>query len=178
MSIMITGCEVEKMSEGNIVVFETNQGNFEVELYEKEAPISVENFLSYVEEGYYDGLIFHRVIDNFMIQGGGFDSSFTKKKTKDPIVLESNNGLKNTIGTIAMARTNQPNSATSQFFINVADNSFLDYTANNPGYAVFGKVISGMDVVNSIKSVKTTTKGPYQNVPVEDVVINKIYMKN
>lgn len=162
----------------NIVIIETSMGNIKIKLDPTAAPITVANFKSYVNDGFYDGLIFHRIIGNFMIQGGGFTSSMIQKQTKAPIKLESNNGLKNTVGTIAMARTNVPDSATSQFFINVVDNSFLDYSSSNPGYAVFGKVIEGMDVVNKIKSVKTTTKNGMQNVPVNNVVINKVYMQN
>lgn len=169
-----------------IVVLETNKGNIEIELNETAAPITVKNFLSYVQESYYDGTVFHRVIPSFMIQGGGFTADNKQKETKDPIIIESNNGLKNDVGTIAMARTNDPNSATSQFFINTVDNNFLNYAPGNPGYAVFGKVISGLDVVKSIESVPTTTKtavvtggiqAPMETWPVENVIINKAYVK-
>ena len=162
------------------IVIETNMGNIELELYPDKAPISVENFKSYVSEGFYNGLIFHRVIDGFMIQGGGFGSGLERKMTKEPIKNEANNGLKNERGTIAMARTNVVDSATSQFFINVADNTPLDYrddSAQGYGYAVFGKVISGMDVVDKIKSVKTEMKNGMGDVPVEDVVMEKVYLK-
>ena len=154
------------------VKFETTLGEFVVEVDPEKSPKTVENFLQYVNDKHYDGTVFHRVIDNFMIQGGGFTSEMSQKPTRPPVVLEAKNGLKNQVGTIAMARTADPNSATSQFFINVRDNISLD--APNPdgnGYAVFGKVVSGMDVINKIKAVPTTTKPPYQNVPVTPVVI-------
>ncbi|MGA1979968.1 MAG: peptidylprolyl isomerase [Sedimentisphaerales bacterium] len=154
------------------VKLETTMGNIVIELDEKAAPVTVRNFLTYVEEGFYDGTIFHRVIPNFMIQGGGFTQDMAQKKTHPPIINEANNGLKNNRGTIAMARTNNPDSATSQFFINHKDNPNLNYSgANNPGYAVFGKVVEGMEVVDKIAAVKTTQKGPYADVPVEPVVI-------
>jgi len=158
------------------VVLETSMGNIEIEIDEQNAPISTENFLSYVNDGYYDGTIFHRVIDGFMIQGGGFTPDGSQKQTKEAIQLEAN--LPNNLGTVAMARTNDPNSATSQFFINVADNAFLNKAPGNDGYAVFGKVTAGMDIVNKIKSVDTTNKGGQQDWPVEDVVIKKAYVKN
>ena len=161
----------------SIVVMETNKGNIEIELNPEKAPISVANFLNYVKEGHYDGTVFHRVISNFMIQGGGFTPDGQQKQVKDPIKLESNNGLKNDEGTIAMARTMIADSATSQFFINVKDNAFLNYAPGNDGYAVFGKVISGMEVVNEIKSVNTETKFGMQDWPTEDVVITKVYVK-
>ncbi|MFH1181808.1 MAG: peptidylprolyl isomerase [Candidatus Woesearchaeota archaeon] len=159
------------------VVLETNKGNIEIMLDSKSAPISVANFLQYVNEGFYDGTVFHRVISGFMIQGGGFTTEGVEKQTHDAIKLESKNGLKNLIGTVAMARTSVPDSATSQFFINVANNGFLDYRPGNDGYAVFGKVTSGMDVVQSIARVKTGDNGPNENWPVEDVVIIKAYVK-
>ena len=173
------GKNTEKInsSEKNVAVFETNLGTFKVKLFPEKAPKTVANFKKYVNEGFYNGLIFHRVIKGFMIQGGGFYPNLTKKVTMKPIPLESNNGLKNTIGTISMARTNNPNSATSQFFINVANNSFLDHSSSNPGYAVFGKVIDGMNVVNSISSVKTTSVNGYQNVPIKPIIIKKIYLE-
>ncbi|MEA1925561.1 MAG: peptidylprolyl isomerase [Candidatus Altiarchaeota archaeon] len=164
-----------KMNE--VVVFETSEGVFEVELYRDKAPITVENFLSYVDDGSFDGTVFHRVIDGFMIQGGGFTPDGSQKKTHAPIKLESDNGLLNLNGTIAMARTMVPDSATSQFFINVADNSFLDYKPNNPGYAVFGKVTSGMDKVMRISKVERGAKGQHQDWPLEDIVIKKAYVK-
>lgn len=177
--LLLAGCAEEKMTN-KIAVFETNMGSFEVELYADKAPVTADNFLSYVNDGFYDGLIFHRVIDGFMIQGGGFDKELNQKETKGPIKNEAGNGLKNEKYTIAMARTNVVDSATSQFFINVADNMMLDHTdetARGYGYAVFGKVIKGMDVVDKIKSVRTTTTSGYQNVPVEAVIINKAYVK-
>jgi peptidyl-prolyl cis-trans isomerase A (cyclophilin A) len=154
------------------VKFATTLGDFVVELDPDKAPKTVENFLQYVNDKYYDGTIFHRVIDNFMVQGGGFTPDMQQKPTRAPVPLEARGGLKNQVGTIAMARTADPNSATSQFFINVRDNVALD--APNPdghGYAVFGKVVSGMDVVTKIKAVQTGSKGPYQNVPLTPVVI-------
>ena len=157
------------------VLMQTTQGNITLELDRANAPITVENFISYVEDDFYSGTVFHRVIDGFMIQGGGFTEDQVQKETKTPIMLESYNGLSNTRGTIAMARTNVPNSATSQFFINVVDNTFLDFqSASQPGYAVFGKVTQGMDVVDQIRLAQTTTKGPHQNWPVEDIVITSV----
>lgn len=160
-----------------IVKFETTLGEFEVELYDDKAPISTKNFLDYVNEGYYDGLIFHRVISNFMVQGGGFDSNMNEKETKPAIKNEADNGLKNVKYTLAMARTNEVDSATSQFFINVKDNTFLDHGSRDFGYAVFAKVVSGQDTVDKIKVVETTIKGHYSDVPVTPVVINKAYVK-
>jgi len=153
------------------VKLETSIGDIVIELNEKAAPVTVKNFIRYAEEGFYDGTIFHRVIPNFMIQGGGFKSDMQQKKTHEPIVNEAKNGLKNDRGTIAMARTNNPNSATAQFFINHRNNDSLNYSPQNPGYAVFGKVIEGMDVVDKIAAVKTSQKGPQSDVPVEPVVI-------
>ena len=159
-----------------VVVMETSMGTIKIELFEDKAPITVKNFLAYVDDKHYDGLIFHRVIDGFMIQGGGMKPGMEEKKTKDPIKNESSNGVKNTKGTLAMARTSVPDSATSQFFINVKDNDFLDKanSRDGVGYCVFGKVIEGMDVVEKIKGVKTTSKGGHENVPVEDVVIKSV----
>ena len=162
-----------------IIVFETNKGNFEVELDQENAPISSENFLAYVDSVFYNGLIFHRVIDDFMIQGGGFDKDMNKKDTKPPIKNEAGNELKNLKYTIAMARTNVVDSATSQFFINVKDNSFLDHrdeTDQGFGYAVFGKVVSGFEIIDQIKSVETNTLGTYADVPVEPVIMEKVYV--
>ncbi|MBI3051148.1 peptidylprolyl isomerase [Candidatus Woesearchaeota archaeon] len=159
------------------VVFETSEGVIEVELDRQKAPTTVENFVGYVNNGFYDGTIFHRVIKGFMIQGGGFLSDGREKPTMPPIRLESSNGLRNLIGTIAMARTDDPDSATSQFFINTANNGFLDHNANNDGYAVFGKVTKGLDVVKKIESVQTASKGSYDNWPVKAVVIKKAYIK-
>jgi peptidyl-prolyl cis-trans isomerase A (cyclophilin A) len=160
------------------IVFETSLGNFEVELFEKEAPVSSENFLAYVDDGFFDGVIFHRVIPKFMIQGGGFEPGMKQKKTRAPIQNEAANGLKNERGTLAMARTNDINSATAQFFINLVDNVFLDHAGpGNYGYAVFGKVSSGMDVIDQIAKVATTNRSGHQNVPAEDVVITKAARK-
>jgi peptidyl-prolyl cis-trans isomerase B (cyclophilin B) len=156
------------------VTFETNHGKIVVELNEKEAPKTVDNFLNYVNKGYYDGLVFHRVIDGFMIQGGGFDKDMKQAFTGQPIQNEADNGLKNDKYTIAMARTNDPHSATAQFFINVNDNTFLNHASKTPqgwGYAVFGKVIEGQEVVDAIKKVRTGSKGFHQDVPLEPVII-------
>ena len=158
------------------VLLKTNHGDITLELDAAKAPKSVANFLAYVNSGHYDGTIFHRVIDNFMIQGGGMTTGMKQKSTLDQIENEANNGLKNERGTIAMARTSDPHSATAQFFINVNDNDFLNHTAPTPqgwGYAVFGKVSNGMDVVDKIKKVKTGNAGYHQDVPTEDVVIEK-----
>ena len=160
------------------IVFETSVGNFEVELFEKEAPISAKNFQEYVDDGFFDGLIFHRVIPGFMIQGGGFEPGMKQKKTKAPIKNEATNGLKNKRGTLSMARTNVVDSATAQFFVNLVDNDFLDHSGPaNYGYAVFGKVTSGMDVIDKIAQVATTNRAGHQNVPAADVVITKASTK-
>ncbi len=159
-----------------MVELHTNKGVIRIELDTEKAPKSAANFLAYVKSGHFDGTIFHRVIDGFMIQGGGFEPGMKQKPTQAPIPNEANNGLKNKRYTLAMARTNDPHSATAQFFINVADNAFLDHsapTAQGWGYAVFGHVVDGQDVVDAIKGVKTGTKGFHQDVPVEDVVILK-----
>ena len=166
--------------QADTVVIKTNKGAIEVQLDAAHAPVTVKNFLSYVDKKFYDSTIFHRVIKGFMIQGGGFTSDLQQKQTEAPIKIESSNGLKNTRGTIAMARTNNPNSATSQFFINHANNSFLDFRDNSPsgvGYTVFGQVISGMDVVDAIANVATGSAGPLDDVPVEPVVIESIRRK-
>jgi peptidyl-prolyl cis-trans isomerase B (cyclophilin B) len=158
------------------VLLKTNQGDITLTLDAVKAPKSVANFLQYVKNGHYDGTIFHRVIDNFMIQGGGMTAGMKQKPTGAEIENEANNGLKNERGTVAMARTNDPHSATSQFFINVNDNDFLNHTAQNAqgwGYAVFGKVTDGLDVVDAIRKVKTGSSGFHQDVPTEDVVIEK-----
>lgn len=156
------------------VTLETSLGTIVLELDRKKAPVSVENFLGYVRSGHFDGTIFHRVIPDFMIQGGGFDAQMSQKKVGAPIQNEAKNGLRNEKGTVAMARTNDPNSATAQFFINTKKNSFLDYPGQDGyGYAVFGKVVSGMDVVEKIEKVRTGNKGPFQNVPLEPVLIVK-----
>ena len=151
----------------------TSAGDIVLQLDREKAPKTVDNFLSYVKSGHYEGTVFHRVIPNFMIQGGGMDAAMTEKKTGAPIPNEGRNGLRNQRGSIAMARTADPDSATAQFFINVQDNVFLDqaYARDGYGYAVFGKVVEGMDVVDKIRAVPTSTKGMHQNVPVEPVVI-------
>ncbi len=156
------------------MIIETNLGNIKIECYPDKAPVSVENFLNYVNKGFYTNTLFHRVIKGFMIQGGGFDVDMNKKETDPPIINEAANGLKNKRGTIAYARTNVINSATSQFFINHVDNNFLDYRDNSPngfGYAVFGKVTVGMDIVDKIASVKTGVKNRMNDVPLEPVII-------
>lgn len=155
--------------------FKTSKGTFTVQLFEKQAPISVANFLKYADEGFFDGTIFHRVIPGFMIQGGGLTADMKNKKGHAPIRNEATNGLKNKRGTLSMARTSDIDSATSQFFISVVDNDFLDHKgASNYGYAVFGRVDSGMDVVDAIAAVKTGSKGMYQDVPVETVTIESV----
>jgi cyclophilin family peptidyl-prolyl cis-trans isomerase len=154
-----------------VVALETSLGTIKIALDRDKAPVSVENFLQYVRSGHYDGTIFHRVIPNFMIQGGGFDGGMKQKPTKPPIKNEASNGLKNRRGTLAMARTNDPDSATSQFFVNVKDNTMLDYGMRNAGYAVFGEVVEGMDVVERIVAVPTTTRAPHADVPRVPVVI-------
>ena len=156
---------------GPVVVLETSLGRIRVALDQAKAPISVANFLKYVRAGHYAGTVFHRVIPGFMIQGGGMNAELKEKSTLPPIRNESRNGLRNLRGTIAMARTSDPNSATAQFFINVKDNPSLDFGIRGAGYAVFGQVLEGMDVVDRIVAVSTTTKGPYENVPVTPVVI-------
>lgn len=160
-----------------MIRFTTNMGVFDVELNEAAAPKTCENFLSYVRSGFYNGTIFHRVISGFMIQGGGFEPGLKQKQTRAPIENEANNGLKNDKYTIAMARTNEPHSATSQFFINVDDNDFLNHTSPTSrgwGYAVFGKVVSGTDVIDAIARVRTASRSWYGDVPVEDVVMEKV----
>ncbi|MFC0178727.1 peptidylprolyl isomerase [Thorsellia kenyensis] len=158
-----------------MITLHTNLGDIKIQTHEDKAPITVKNFLKYCEEGFYDNTIFHRVIKGFMIQGGGFTEDMDQKTTKPSIKNESNNGLKNTKGTLAMARTNDPDSATSQFFINLVDNSYLDYVSDrSPGYCVFAEVIEGMDVVEKIKDVKTSRHGIHQDVPVEAVVITHV----
>lgn len=159
----------------NRVKFQTSQGDFVVELQADKAPKTVENFLRYVADKHYDGTIFHRVIDGFMVQGGGFTPAMVQKSTRAPIALEANNGLKNDVGTIAMARSGNPNSATSQFFINITNNASLN--APQPdgyGYAVFGKVVSGMDVIDKIRQSPTGNQGGFQNVPTTPISINSV----
>lgn len=162
------------------IVIKTSKGEIEVELFQDKAPITVKNFLSYVDKGHYKGTIFHRVMDGFMIQGGGMDKDMKEKSTAAPIKNEADNGLKNEVGTLAMARTNEVDSATAQFFINVVDNPSLDHSSKDArgyGYAVFGKVTKGMPVVNQIKAVKTGSRFPHENVPLEPVVILDITKK-
>jgi cyclophilin family peptidyl-prolyl cis-trans isomerase len=157
-----------------VVEIDTSMGKIKVELFADKSPITVKNFLKYVDDKHYDGTIFHRVISNFMIQGGGMVPGLKEKKTGEPIKNESSNGLSNKRGTLAMARTNDPDSATAQFFINVKDNPFLNKSENSAGYAVFGRVIDGMDVVDKIKEVKTGAQGGHKDVPSQDVVIRAI----
>ena len=163
-----------------VVVMETSEGSVQIELWADKAPISVKNFLRYVDDGFFDGTIFHRVITDFMIQGGGMTPDMKPKKTRDPIKNEASADLKNDRGTVAMARTNLVNSATSQFFINVVDNAFLNHKDKSPmgyGYAAFGKVIEGMDVVDKIRNVKTISFGQHQDVPASPVMIIKVTRK-
>ncbi|ABI56276.1 Peptidylprolyl isomerase [Alkalilimnicola ehrlichii MLHE-1] len=161
--------------ETPMVVFETSHGNLTLELFPDEAPITVENFLQYVDDGFYDGTIFHRVIPGFVVQGGGFDEEFRQKETRAPIKNEADNGLRNERGTLSMARTQQKDSATSQFFINLADNAFLDHGTRDFGYAVFARVAEGMEVVDKIAQVRTGNRGMHQDVPVEDIVVKRAY---
>ena len=154
-----------------MLVFETSLGTFEVELFEKEAPISAKNFQDYVDDGFFDGLIFHRVIPGFMIQGGGFTAEMEHKSGHAPIRNEANNGLRNLRGSLAMARTNDLHSATSQFFVNLVDNDFLDHRTGNFGYAVFGRVVDGTDVIDKIAKVKTGRRHGHDDVPAESVLI-------
>lgn len=164
-------------SANPVVVLETTMGTIKIELLPAKAPETVKNFLNYVNAGFYNGTIFHRVIPNFMIQAGGILPNLMQKTPNPPIKNESKNGLKNLRGTVAMGRREDPHSATSHFFINVTDNPHLDATAGGWGYAVFGRVVSGMDVVDKIQKVKTTTKGQMQNVPVEPVIITRAYVE-
>jgi cyclophilin family peptidyl-prolyl cis-trans isomerase len=154
-----------------MIRFETTHGAFTVELFPKEAPVSAENFQRYVDDGFYDGTIFHRVVPGFVIQGGGLTPDLANKKTRAPIANEAKNGLKNGRGYLSMARTSDINSATSQFFVNLVDNAFLDHGSRDYGYAVFGKVAEGMDVIDKIAKVSTANKKGHQGVPTEDVVI-------
>jgi cyclophilin family peptidyl-prolyl cis-trans isomerase len=160
-----------------VVIMDTSHGKIVIELFEDKAPVTVKNFLSYVDDKHYDGTIFHRVIPTFMIQGGGMEPGLKEKRTKAPIANEAGNGVANERGTIAMARTNDPDSATAQFFINVKDNPFLNRNAQSAGYAVFGKVTDGMDVVDKIKQVDTGRQGVHDDVPVKDVVIRSVRRK-
>jgi peptidyl-prolyl cis-trans isomerase B (cyclophilin B) len=163
-----------------VVTMSTTMGDIRIELDAEKAPVTTKNFLDYVSEGFYDGMIFHRVIPGFMIQCGGFDPQMKQKGTKSPIKNEATNGLKNKVGSIAMARTNVVDSATAQFFINVKDNDFLNHTGPSPdgfGYAVFAQVVEGMDVVRAIEKVKTGNRGLHQDVPVDAVVINSVRLE-
>ncbi|MGA2778973.1 MAG: peptidylprolyl isomerase [Steroidobacteraceae bacterium] len=157
-----------------MIRFETTLGDFTVELFEKEAPGTIENFLKYVDGEYFDGTIFHRVIAGFMIQGGGFTEDMTQKKTQAPIKNEADNGLKNERGTLSMARTNDINSATSQFFVNLKDNEFLDHQRGNFGYAVFARVTEGMEVIDKIAAVETGRRRGFDDVPVEPVIMTRV----
>jgi len=159
-----------------VILFETTLGNITLELFETDAPETTANFKQYVEDGFYNGTIFHRVIDGFMIQGGGFEPGMIQKETRDPIANEASNGLANNRGTVAMARTMDPHSATAQFFINVTDNDFLNFRSETPdgfGYCVFARVFDGMDVVDAIRAVDTTHRAGHSDVPRDDVIINK-----
>jgi peptidyl-prolyl cis-trans isomerase A (cyclophilin A) len=155
-----------------MVRFETSHGAFTIELFPKEAPVTVENFLSYVDDKFLDGTIFQRIVPNFVIQGGGLTGDFSNKETRQPIQNEAKNGLKNTRGSLSMARTSDINSATSQFFVNLSDNGFLDHGPRDYGYAVFARVVDGMEVVDKIAKVKTGRRKGYQDAPMEDVIIN------
>lgn len=168
--------EPVKQASNPIVELKTNMGDIEIELYPEKAPKTVKNFLGYVNSGFYDGTVFHRVIKGFMVQAGGFDKDMEQKRTLSPISIESNNGLKNDRYTIAMARTSNPNSATSQFFINAKDNDFLDYTSPTPqgyGYTVFGKVVKGMETVDKIENAKTSSQNSMDDVPISNIIIQK-----
>ncbi|MEA3109710.1 MAG: peptidyl-prolyl cis-trans isomerase [Gammaproteobacteria bacterium] len=157
-----------------MILFETTLGDFKIELFEKEAPISVANFQKYIDGGFFDGTIFHRIVPGFVIQGGGFTEDMAQKKTEAPIKNEADNGLKNSRGTLSMARTNDINSATSQFFVNLKDNDFLDNSRGNFGYAVFARVTEGMDVVDKIAAVETGRKRGFDDVPVEAVIMKTV----
>lgn len=175
-ALTFSGASFAWAKEQNLIKLETSMGDIVIELDTKNAPLTSANFKTYVEDNFYDGTIFHRVIGHFMIQGGGFDTKMRQKDTREAITNEANNGLKNTKYTVAMARTQDPHSATAQFFINVADNDFLDFQSQSIrgwGYCVFGKVVQGMDVVDKIKAVPTQTKGGHEDVPKMPVVIYK-----
>tara|TARA_B100000795_G_scaffold243884_1_gene208061 strand:+ start:55 stop:573 length:519 start_codon:yes stop_codon:yes gene_type:complete len=166
--------------DSNTFIIETNRGNITIEVYPEKAPKTVKNFKQYIANEFYNGLIFHRVIGGFMIQGGGFDDNMMQKKTNEPIINESNNKLKNNAYTLAMARTNDPNSATSQFFINLVDNDFLNYSGSSSseiGYCVFGSVVEGKDIVNKIGKFKTSSKNGQSDVPIKKVVIKSIIQR-
>jgi cyclophilin family peptidyl-prolyl cis-trans isomerase len=157
-----------------MIRFETTLGDFTIELFEKEAPLSVANFLKYIDSGFFDGTIFHRIVPGFVIQGGGYTEDMTKKRTNPPVKNEADNGLKNSRGTLSLARTNDINSATSQFFVNLKDNDFLDHTRGNFGYAVFAKVTDGMDVIDKIAAVETGRKRGFDDVPIEAVIMKSV----
>jgi peptidyl-prolyl cis-trans isomerase A (cyclophilin A) len=157
-----------------MIRFETTLGDFTIELFEKEAPLSVANFLKYVEDGFFDGTIFHRIVPGFVIQGGGFTEDMTQKDTQPPVKNEADNGLKNQRGTLSMARTNDINSATSQFFVNLKDNDFLDHSRGNFGYAVFARVAEGMDVIDKIAAAETGRRKGFDDVPVEAVIMKTV----
>jgi peptidyl-prolyl cis-trans isomerase B (cyclophilin B) len=174
---LTTGCNAMNESKNPTVKVETSKGEIVLELFADKAPKTVENFLAYVKDGFFDGTVFHRVIPNFMIQGGGFTPDMKEKPNKDAIENEANNGLKNDTGTIAMARTSNPHSATSQFFINVKDNDFLNFSSETQqgwGYCVFGKVIKGMDVVQEMEKVETGSSGMHQDVPKDPITMTKV----
>jgi peptidyl-prolyl cis-trans isomerase B (cyclophilin B) len=174
---LIDEIEQEKNEDTVMILMKTSKGDIKIELDREKAPKTVENFLAYAKAGHYDGTIFHRVIDGFMVQGGGFDENMNQKPAPNTVENEADNGLANDTGTIAMARTSDPQSASAQFFINVNDNAFLNHTGKTSqgwGYCVFGKVVEGMEVVNAIKKVPTGNHGPFQNVPTKPVVIEKV----
>ena len=184
IAISIMACsptENNKESANPQVTFKTTEGDFTLELYPDKAPKTVENFLAYVESGFYQGTIFHRIIPNFMVQGGGFDEEMKQKETRGTVANEADNGLINDVGTVAMARTNDPHSASSQFFINLKKNDFLNHRDKNSGstwgYCVFGKVIAGMDTINKLGSVKTGNVGPFQDVPKTPIVVKEVSLK-
>nr|WP_086939005.1 peptidylprolyl isomerase [Thaumasiovibrio occultus] len=177
-TLMLAGVLVTSPALATSVKVTTNLGDFTVELNEEKAPMTVENFLKYVDEGAYNGNIFHRVIPNFMVQAGGFDKDLTRLPSHDPVYNESDNGLANTRGTIAMARTSNPHSATRQFFVNVVDNAYLNGNPGRPGYAVFGEVTDGMDVVDAIAAQPTTMKNGMGDVPVDTVTIESVVVIN
>jgi cyclophilin family peptidyl-prolyl cis-trans isomerase len=154
-----------------MIRFETTHGNFTVELFDKDAPLTVANFYAYADSGFFDGTIFHRIVPGFVIQGGGLTAEFDQKQTKPPVKNEADNGLRNERGTLSMARTDAPHSATSQFFVNLADNEFLDYKPGRHGYAVFGRVVDGIEVIDKIAAVKTGRRKGYTDAPMEDVII-------
>ncbi|HFX6241292.1 TPA: peptidylprolyl isomerase [Acinetobacter baumannii] len=178
LMLLCLGVSSHSVWANTLVEMQTNLGNIEIELYDDKAPMSVNNFKGYIKSGFYKETIFHRVIPGFMAQGGGMTANMQEKKTRAPIKNEAGNGIANTRGTLAMARTSNPDSATSQFFINVADNNFLNRSPGNPGYAVFGKVVKGMDVVDRIVQAPTSNYGMHQNVPKQPIKIVDIKIKN